>query len=82
MYVPGRPIIVEFSPVTDFREATCRQFEEDNCNRGGYCNFMHLKRIGRYKVNHFFHKLMEKFINFTFVFNLSNDFYPEQGAEA
>lgn len=43
----GRPIIVDFSPVTDFREATCRQYEENSCNRGGYCNFMHLKRIGR-----------------------------------
>ncbi|KAM7496862.1 hypothetical protein LguiA_021276 [Lonicera macranthoides] len=46
-YYAGRPIIVDFSPVTDFREATCRQYEENNCNRGGYCNFMHLKRIGR-----------------------------------
>ncbi|GAB2274656.1 hypothetical protein Dimus_009426 [Dionaea muscipula] len=46
-YYAGRPIIVDFSPVTDFREATCRQYEENTCNRGGYCNFMHLKRIGR-----------------------------------
>ncbi|EPS57173.1 hypothetical protein M569_17648, partial [Genlisea aurea] len=46
-FYAGRPIIVDFSPVTDFREATCRQYEEDSCNRGGYCNFMHLKRIGR-----------------------------------
>ncbi|XP_073149437.1 splicing factor U2af small subunit B-like [Henckelia pumila] len=46
-YYAGRPIIVDFSPVTDFREATCRQYEENSCNRGGYCNFMHLKRIGR-----------------------------------
>ncbi|XAR60088.1 hypothetical protein NMG60_11033331 [Bertholletia excelsa] len=46
-FYAGRPIIVDFSPVTDFREATCRQYEENNCNRGGYCNFMHLKRIGR-----------------------------------
>ncbi|KAI3878019.1 hypothetical protein MKW98_008296 [Papaver atlanticum] len=38
-------IIVDFSPVTDFREATCRQYEENTCNRGGYCNFMHLKKI-------------------------------------
>lgn len=37
---PGRPIIAEFSPVTDFREATCRQYEENTCARGGYCNFM------------------------------------------
>lgn len=46
-FYSGRPIIVDFSPVTDFREATCRQFEENNCNRGGYCNFMHVKLIGR-----------------------------------
>ncbi|GAB2272239.1 hypothetical protein Dimus_007059 [Dionaea muscipula] len=43
----GRPIIVDFSPVTDFREATCRQYEENVCNRGGYCNFMHLKKISK-----------------------------------
>ncbi|KAK4255199.1 hypothetical protein QN277_008225 [Acacia crassicarpa] len=46
-FYAGRPIIVDFSPVTDFREATCRQYEENTCNRGGYCNFMHLKRISR-----------------------------------
>ncbi|KXZ54370.1 hypothetical protein GPECTOR_5g45 [Gonium pectorale] len=46
-YYDGRPIVIEFSPVTDFREATCRQYEENTCNRGGYCNFMHLKPISR-----------------------------------
>ncbi|KAI4321693.1 hypothetical protein MLD38_035043 [Melastoma candidum] len=46
-FYSGRPIIADFSPVTDFREATCRQYEENNCNRGGYCNFMHVKMIGR-----------------------------------
>jgi hypothetical protein len=45
--ITGRPIFVDFSPVTDFREATCRQYEENVCNRGGYCNFMHLKKISR-----------------------------------
>ncbi|KAL3825822.1 hypothetical protein ACJIZ3_021851 [Penstemon smallii] len=45
--INGRPIIADFSPVTDFREATCRQYEENVCNRGGYCNFMHLKKISR-----------------------------------
>lgn len=44
-YYEGRPIMAEFSPVTDFREATCRQYEENTCTRGGYCNFMHLKPI-------------------------------------
>ena len=46
-YYSGRPIVCEFSPVTDFRESTCRQYEENTCNRGGYCNFMHLKPISR-----------------------------------
>ncbi|CBI30239.3 unnamed protein product, partial [Vitis vinifera] len=49
-FYAGRPIIVDFSPVTDFREATCRQYEENICNRGGYCNFMHLKKISRQGV--------------------------------
>ncbi|AIB09599.1 mRNA splicing factor U2 associated factor (nucleomorph) [Lotharella oceanica] len=43
----GRIIIAETSPVTDFREATCRQFQDNTCTRGGYCNFMHLKSIKR-----------------------------------
>ncbi|CDP22096.1 unnamed protein product [Coffea canephora] len=46
-FYSDRPIIADFSPVTNFHEATCRQFEENNCNRGGYCNFMHVKMIGR-----------------------------------
>jgi len=43
----GRIIIAEISPVTDFKEATCRQFQDNTCTRGGYCNFMHLKAIKR-----------------------------------
>ncbi|CAH8349660.1 unnamed protein product [Eruca vesicaria subsp. sativa] len=46
-FYEGRPIIAEFSPVTDFREATCRQYEESNCGRGGYCNFMHVKLVSK-----------------------------------
>ncbi|KAL6496307.1 hypothetical protein OROGR_029565 [Orobanche gracilis] len=52
----GRPIIVDFSPVTDFREATCRQYEENVCNRGGYCNFMHLKKISKELRHQLFRK--------------------------
>jgi splicing factor U2AF subunit len=47
-FYAGRVIAGEFSPVTDFREARCRQFDEDHCSRGGYCNFMHLKRVPRF----------------------------------
>ena len=44
-YYLGRRLEVEFSPVTDFREARCRDFDEDTCRRGGFCNFMHIKPV-------------------------------------
>lgn len=31
----GKPLWAELSPVSDFREACCRQNDEGNCNRGG-----------------------------------------------
>ena len=40
--------MVEYSPVTDFREARCRQFDMGECGRGGFCNFMHLKKVSRF----------------------------------
>eukprot|EP00670_Eutreptiella_braarudii_P003986 CAMPEP_0174289724 /NCGR_PEP_ID=MMETSP0809-20121228/26059_1 /TAXON_ID=73025 ORGANISM="Eutreptiella gymnastica-like, Strain CCMP1594" /NCGR_SAMPLE_ID=MMETSP0809 /ASSEMBLY_ACC=CAM_ASM_000658 /LENGTH=232 /DNA_ID=CAMNT_0015387837 /DNA_START=144 /DNA_END=842 /DNA_ORIENTATION=- len=46
-YYAGRLLLPEFSPVTDFRDACCRQFEESECTRGGLCNFMHLKQAGK-----------------------------------
>ncbi|KAJ0405004.1 hypothetical protein P43SY_004921 [Pythium insidiosum] len=46
-FYAGRPLVCEFSPVTDFREARCRQFDEGTCTRGGYCNFMHIKTVSR-----------------------------------
>eukprot|EP00457_Paulinella_chromatophora_P006756 gb/GEZN01006775.1/.p1 GENE.gb/GEZN01006775.1/~~gb/GEZN01006775.1/.p1 ORF type:complete len:302 (+),score=45.81 gb/GEZN01006775.1/:150-1055(+) len=47
-YYAGRILMPEYSPVTDFREARCRQFEESICSRGGFCNFVHLKRVPRH----------------------------------
>ena len=44
-YYDGRKMEVEYSPVTDFREARCRDFDEDTCSRGGFCNFMHIKPV-------------------------------------
>lgn len=41
----GCPIYAELCPVTDFRESRCRQHEVVTCNKGGFCNFMHLKAI-------------------------------------
>merc|ERR1719334_104018 len=47
-YFCGRIVQAEYSPVTDFREGRCRQFDEHNCLRGGYCNFLHLKTVPRF----------------------------------
>jgi splicing factor U2AF 35 kDa subunit len=46
-FYAGRPLFAELSPVTDFRESCCRQNEMGECNRGGYCNFMHLRYPSR-----------------------------------
>ncbi|KAH3767629.1 splicing factor U2af subunit [Pelomyxa schiedti] len=47
-FYAGRPVVAEFSPVIDFREAICRQFEIGQCSRGAFCGFLHLKRSSRY----------------------------------
>ena len=46
-FFQGRPLVTEFSPVTDFHDARCRQFDEMKCKRGDQCNFMHIKRFPR-----------------------------------
>lgn len=46
-FYAGRMLTCEYSPVTDFREARCRQFDEGTCARGGYCNFMHVREPSR-----------------------------------
>jgi splicing factor U2AF 35 kDa subunit len=44
-YYDGRLLQVEYSPVTDFREARCRDFDEGSCSRAGFCNFLHVKPV-------------------------------------
>lgn len=41
----GKLVMPEFSPVVEFREGRCRQFDTDSCRRGGFCNFMHMKHV-------------------------------------
>merc|ERR1712087_169374 len=43
----GKLIQAEYTTVSDFRETRCRAFHETRCNRGAYCNFMHIKHIPR-----------------------------------
>ena len=45
LHCDGRRMEVEFSPVTDFREARCRDCDEEVCARGGFCNFLNVKPI-------------------------------------
>eukprot|EP01069_Polyplicarium_translucidae_P008019 Polyplicarium_translucidae@DN3176_c0_g1_i2.p1 len=59
-YYAGRLIQVEFSPVTDFREARCRQFVDGQCTRGGYCNFMHMKHVPRSLKRRLFKKMYDE----------------------
>jgi splicing factor U2AF 35 kDa subunit len=44
-YYDGILIQCEYSPVTDFREARCRDYDEDVCSRDGFCNFLHVKPV-------------------------------------
>ena len=44
-YYDGIRMDVEYSPVTDFREARCRDFDEGTCSRSGFCNFLHCKPV-------------------------------------
>jgi splicing factor U2AF 35 kDa subunit len=44
-FYDGRKMDVEFSPVSDFREARCRDYDEDLCARAGFCNFLHSKPV-------------------------------------
>ena len=46
-YYAGKLLSCEYSPVTDFREARCRQFDDASCSRGGYCNFLHVREPSR-----------------------------------
>lgn len=52
-----RPLFAEFSPVSDFREACCRQNETNECNRGGQCNFMHLRHASPALVRELYQQL-------------------------
>ena len=46
-YYNDKQVQCEYSPVTNFKECRCRQYEEGSCGRGGYCNFLHLKYVSK-----------------------------------
>ncbi|KAH8740880.1 U2AG splicing factor U2AF U2snRNP auxilliary factor, partial [Cryptosporidium ryanae] len=57
----GKQVRVELSPVSDFKEAKCRQYIDGCCNRGGYCNFMHIKHIPRCVKDKLFSEMYLKY---------------------
>lgn len=46
-FYAGRVIQPEFCPVTELSDARCRQYDDAQCSRGGFCNFLHFKYIPR-----------------------------------
>merc|ERR1719356_922565 len=49
-FYSGKLIQAEYTTVSDFREARCRAFHETRCNRGAYCNIMHIPRAIKRRV--------------------------------
>ncbi|KJP87634.1 hypothetical protein AK88_02662 [Plasmodium fragile] len=60
-FYAGKPLHIEYTPVTDFREARCRQFVDGQCRRGGYCNFMHIKHVPRSVKRKLYKRMYKKF---------------------
>lgn len=46
-FYAGRVIAPELCPVTDLADARCRQYDDAQCSRGGFCNFIHWKHVPR-----------------------------------
>ncbi|CDK29978.1 unnamed protein product [Kuraishia capsulata CBS 1993] len=43
-YFDSRPVFAEFCGVRSFEDAICKMFRSNECDRGGLCNFMHVKQ--------------------------------------
>lgn len=56
-FYAGRVIAPEFCPVTDLADARCRQYDDAQCSRGGFCNFIHWKHVPRAVKKRLYRKL-------------------------
>jgi len=56
-FYAGRVIAPEYCPVTDFSDARCRQYDDAQCSRGGYCNFVHWKHVPRAMKKRMFRRM-------------------------
>lgn len=57
-YFNKKPLIMEYSPVSQFKDSRCRQYDIGNCDRGAFCNFMHLKYISRSLKKSLFNQML------------------------
>eukprot|EP00826_Nyctotherus_ovalis_P040757 TRINITY_DN4041_c0_g2_i2.p1 TRINITY_DN4041_c0_g2~~TRINITY_DN4041_c0_g2_i2.p1 ORF type:complete len:216 (+),score=43.35 TRINITY_DN4041_c0_g2_i2:28-648(+) len=60
-FYAGKRLHCEYSPVTYFRVARCRQYDDQMCNRGGYCNYMHLKHVSKSFKRSLFRQMYEDY---------------------
>ena len=68
----GKDINVEYSPVTNFKECRCRQYEEGACERGAFCNFLHLKYVSKKFKNSLFEQMYTEHPEYKHKRNRSN----------
>ncbi|CAD8083620.1 unnamed protein product [Paramecium primaurelia] len=56
----NRPLSMEYSPVLDFSSAKCKQYIDGTCQRGGSCNYLHLKKISTKFKKSLFNQMYEE----------------------
>jgi len=52
-FYAGRRVHVKFSPVQDFGQGRCNDFQQNNCLRGQFCNFSHFMPPLRWASKYF-----------------------------
>merc|ERR1712113_990820 len=51
-FYAGRKVSADFSPIADFDNARCRDYQTNSCKRGNFCNFAHFMRNPRWTADH------------------------------
>ena len=46
-YYHSNMVEEEYCPIINVKDCKCRKFEDGLCNRGPYCNFIHLKEVSK-----------------------------------
>jgi len=46
-YYHSNMVEEEYCPIINIKDCKCRKFEDGLCNRGPYCNFVHLKEVSK-----------------------------------